>query len=64
MNMAKPESAQSESGTLYVSSVEKGLEVPDAIRRRQSGLGPRDLNLSEISRLAGMEWIRAQPNAS
>ncbi len=49
-----------ESNTLYVSSVEKGFDVLNAIRRGQAELGLRDLSLSEIARLAEMDKSAAQ----
>jgi IclR family pca regulon transcriptional regulator len=48
------------SSTLYVSSVEKGFEVLNALRLGQSQLGQRDLSLSQIAQLANMDKSSAQ----
>ena len=46
--------------TLFVGSVAKGFDVLKAFRRGQTELGLRDLSLSEISRLTGMDKSSAQ----
>lgn len=56
---AKPV-VRGEPNTLYVGSVEKGFDVLKAFRRGQAELGLRDLSLSEIGKLAGMDKSAAQ----
>lgn len=52
--------AKKRADTLYVSSVEKGFAVLRAFRTGQRELGLRDLNLSEICRISGLEKSAAQ----
>lgn len=48
------------SDTLFVNSVEKGFCILDAFRQGQEKLGLRDLSLTEISKLTGLDKSAVQ----
>lgn len=48
------------TGTLFVSSVEKGFAVLRAFRQGQREFGLRDLSLSQISQISGLDKSAAQ----
>lgn len=50
----------SRPGTLFVGSVEKGFAVLRAFRKGQRELGLRDLSLSQISAISGLDKSAAQ----
>lgn len=60
MSPTRGEQTRTEPSTLYVGSVEKGFDVLKAFRRGQAELGLRDLSLSEVARLAGLDKSAAQ----